>query len=66
MAGEQNYDVHTRLTPLTLPLRSNPVDGEDALTPVIHTAVLPSLVSPGIQIELYGDPAVRPAPIHPR
>ncbi|KAH6636166.1 kinase-like domain-containing protein [Chaetomium tenue] len=66
MAGESNYDLHTRLAPLTLPLRSNPVEEDDPLTPVIHTAVPPSLISPGIQIELYGDPAGRPALVHPR
>ncbi|KAK3295571.1 kinase-like domain-containing protein [Chaetomium fimeti] len=67
MAGEGDHDV--RLTTLTLPLRSKPVDvdgNEDALTPVIHTAVPPSLVSPGIQVELYGDPVERPGLIHPR
>jgi [calcium/calmodulin-dependent protein kinase] kinase len=65
MAGEEDHDV--RLPALTLPLRSKTVDGDgDALTPVIHTAVPPSLVSPGIKVELYGDPVMRPGLIHPR
>ncbi|KAK4106088.1 kinase-like protein [Parathielavia hyrcaniae] len=66
-AEEDNNSPRTRLTTLTLPLR--PQRGNEnshTLTPPAYTAMPPSLLSPGIQVEFHGDGNARPAPVYPR
>jgi [calcium/calmodulin-dependent protein kinase] kinase len=65
MAGEGDDHSHTRLTTMTLPLRPRS-DDTSTMTPPVYTAVPPSLVSPGIQVEFHGDFSGKPAPIYPR
>jgi [calcium/calmodulin-dependent protein kinase] kinase len=65
MADEEHNHLPTRATTLTLPLRPR-VGARDTMASTVQTAIPPSLVSPGIQVEFHGDPNARPATIYPR
>ncbi|KAH6624315.1 kinase-like domain-containing protein [Chaetomium sp. MPI-SDFR-AT-0129] len=58
-------DSQIRETTVTLPPRPRPA-GDGETTPAIHTAMPAGVLSPGIQVELYGDHHDRLSPIHPR
>lgn len=68
MADEGKNHLPTRTTTLTLPLRPRVggQEAQDAMASTVQTAIPPSLVSPGIQVEFHGDPSARPAPIYPQ